>query len=128
VHPKRYSSEHLSPDELAEVARLDELVGQIRRKWSPGFYVALRDKDINNTRISQSQGREVPKWAEGLAITEINSLNAEARRRYDDHQMQLIHARIVRITNTEAIEGEETNVDGPSGQGHGNRKRIPISQ
>ena len=45
------------------------------------------------------------------------SLNAEARRRYDDYQMQLIHARIVRITNTAAVEGEETNVDGPSGQG-----------
>ena len=59
----------------------------------------------------------MPKWVEGLASTEINSLNAEARRRYDDYQMQLIHARIVRITNTAAIEGEETNVDGPSGQG-----------
>jgi hypothetical protein len=117
VVPKRYSSEHLSLDELAEVARLDELVGQIRRKWPPGFYVALRDKDINNARISQSQGHEVPRWAEGLATTDINSLNAEARRRYDDHQMQLIHARIVRITNTAAVEGEETNVDGPSGQG-----------
>jgi hypothetical protein len=117
VVPKRYSSEHLSLDELAEVARLDELVGQIRRKWPPGFYVALRDKDINNARVSQSQGHEVPKWAEGLSITEINSLNAEARRRYDDYQMQLIHARIVRITNTAAVAGEETNVDGPSGQG-----------
>ena len=92
-------------------------MGQIRKKWPPGFYVALRDKEINNARVSQSQGHEVPKWAEGLSITEINSLNAEARRRYDDHQMRLIHARIVRITNTAAVEGEETNVDGPSGQG-----------
>ena len=117
VVPKKYSSEHLTLDEIAEVARLDELVGQIRKKWPPGFYVALRDKDINNARISQSQGHEVPKWVEGLAITEINSLNAEARRRYDDYQMQLIHARIVRITNTAAVEGEETNIDGPSGQG-----------
>jgi hypothetical protein len=117
VHPKRYSSEHLSLDELAEVARLDELVVQIRRKWSPGYYVALRDKDITNAKISQSQGHEVPKWAEGLATSEINSLNAEARRWYDDHQIQLIHARIVRIANTAAIEGEETNTDGPSGQG-----------
>ena len=59
----------------------------------------------------------MPKWVEGLASTEINPLNAEARRRYDDHQMKLIHARIVRITNTAAVEGEETSVDGPSGQG-----------
>ena len=117
MQPKRYSSEHLSLDELAEVARLDELVGQIRRKWPPGFYVAMRDKDISNTKLSQSQGHEVPKWADGLATSEINSLNAEARRRCDNHQMQLIHARIVRITHTAAVEGEETNIVGPSGQG-----------
>ncbi len=117
MQPKKYSSEHLPLDELAEVARLDEFVGQIRRKWPPGFYVALRDKDITNAKLSQSQGHEVPKWAEGLATSEINSLNAEARRRYDDHQMQLTHARIVRITNTAAVEGEETNIDGPSDQG-----------
>ena len=85
VQPKRYASEQLSLDETAEVERLDTLVGQIRRRWPPGFYVALRDKDINNARISQSQGHEVPKWAEGLAASELNSQHAEARRRYDDH-------------------------------------------
>ena len=79
--------------------------------------MALRDKDISNTRLSQSQGHEVPKWAEGLATSEISSQNAEARRRYDDHQMQLIHARVVQITNTAAVEGEETDIVGPSGQG-----------
>ncbi len=42
---------------------------------------------------------------------------AEARQRYDDLQMKLIHARVVRITNTAAVEGEETIIDGPGGQG-----------
>jgi len=31
--------------------------------------------------------------------------------------MLLIHARIVRITNTAAVPGEEQDIDGPSGQG-----------
>ncbi len=84
MQPKKYSSEHLSLDEIAEVARSDDLVGQILRKWPPGFYVALRNKDINNARISHSQGHEVPKWAEGLAASKLYSQYAEARRRYDD--------------------------------------------
>ena len=58
----------------------------------------------------------MPKWAEGLATSEINSLNAETRRRYDEHEMLLIHARVVRITNTAVIKGEDTNIDGPGGQ------------
>ena len=116
VQPKRYASEQLSLDEIAEVERLDTLVGQIRRRWPPGFYVALRDKQISNASVQRSKGLEVPKWAEGLTSSEIISTNAEARRRFDQHQMQLIHARVVRITNTAAVPGDEPNTDGPSGQ------------
>ena len=117
VRPKKYSSEHLSLDEIAEVERLDTLVGQIRRRWPPGFYVALRDKEISNVKSLLSKGLEIPKWAEGLASPEVCSMNAATRRKYDDHQMLLIHARIVRITNTAAAQGEEQDIDGPSGQG-----------
>jgi hypothetical protein len=117
VRPKKYSSEHLSLDEIAEVERLDTLVGQIRRRWPPGFYVALRDKEISNVKSLLSKGLEIPKWAEGLASPEVCSMNAATRRKYDDHQMLLIHARIVRITNTAAVQGEEQDIDGPSGQG-----------
>jgi hypothetical protein len=92
-------------------------VGQIRRRWPPGFYVALRDKEISNANALLSQGLGIPKWAEGLSASEICSTNAEARRRYDNYQIQLIHARVVRITNTAAVSGEEQDIDGPSGQG-----------
>ncbi len=117
MQPRKYSSELLSLDEIEEVARLDDLIGAIRRKWPPGFYVALRDKDINNAKISHSQGHGVPKWAEGLTASELHTQYPETRQRYDDLQMRLIHARVVRITNTAAVEGKETIIDGPGGQG-----------
>ncbi len=79
--------------------------------------MALRDKDINNAKASHTQGHGVPKWAEELTASELNSQHPEARQRYDDLQMRLIHARVVRITNTAAVEGEGTISDEPGGQG-----------
>ncbi len=56
VQPKRYSSEFLFLDEIEEVARLDGLVGAIRRKWPPGYYVVLRNKDISNEKHLTRKG------------------------------------------------------------------------
>ncbi len=102
---------------MKEVARLDDLVGAIKRKWPPGYYVALRDRDISNAKASHTQGQGVPKWAEGVTATELHTQHPEARLRYDALQIVLIHARIMRITNTAAVVGEETIIDGPGGQG-----------
>jgi hypothetical protein len=60
--PKQYKSELLSLGEIEEVARLDDLIRAIKRKWPPGYYVAMREKDINNARASHrtSKVREYP--------------------------------------------------------------------
>ncbi len=68
------------------------------------------------TSTTQKHGHGVPKWAEGLTASELHTQHPEARQRYDDLQMKLIHARVVRITNTAALESDETINDGPSGQ------------
>jgi hypothetical protein len=115
--PQRYQQDLLSLEEIEEMKRLDELVRKIKTKWPPGYYVSMRNQDIAKARASHSQGHEVPKWAENLAAEEISEQNPMARQRYDEHQILLIHARIVRITNTAAVAGEESTIDGPGGQG-----------
>jgi hypothetical protein len=77
----------------------------------------MRERDINNARASHEQGQEVPKWADGLAAAELSAHNSAARLRYDALQILLIHARIMRITDTAAVHSEDTNIDGPGGQG-----------
>ncbi len=96
---------------------MDELVRKIKTKWPPRYYVSMRNQDIAKARASYNQGHEVPKWAENLAAEEISEQNPMARQRYDEHQILLIHARIVRTTNTAAVAGEESTIDGPGGQG-----------
>ncbi len=116
--PRKYSSELLSLGEIEEIARLDDLVRAIKRKWPPVYYVAMRERDISNAKASHTQGQEVPKWAEGLTATELNSQQPAARLRYDALQILLVHSCIMRITTeTAAVQGEDTNIDGPGGQG-----------
>ena len=115
--PRSYRQELLSLEEIEEVRRLDELVRKIRTKWPPGYYVAMRNQDITKVKAIHTQGQEVPKWAENLTAAEISEQNPQARQRYDEYQISLIHARVVRITNTAAVTGKEPIIDGPGGQG-----------
>ena len=77
----------------------------------------MRNQDIARARAIHIQGHEVPKWDENLAAEEISEQNPMARQRYDEHQISLIHARVVRITSTAAVASEEPIIDGPGGQG-----------
>jgi hypothetical protein len=77
----------------------------------------MRSQDITKAKAIHTQGQEVPKWAENLTAAEISEQNPQARQRYDEYQISLIHARVVRITNTAAVTGEEPIIDGPGGQG-----------
>ena len=115
--PQKYQQELLSLEEIEEVKRLDELVRKIKTKWPPGYYVSMRTQDITKAKIIHKEGLEVPKWAEDLAAEEINEQNPKARQRYDEHQISLIHARVMRITNPTAVAGKEPIIDGPGGQG-----------
>ena len=96
---------------------MDELVRKIKTRWPPGYFVSMRNQDIAKARATHNQGLEVPKWAENLAAEEISEQNPIARQRYDEHQISLIHARVVRITSTAAVAGEEPTIDGLGGQG-----------
>ena len=77
----------------------------------------MRNQDITRARAIRAQGHEVPKWAKNLTAEEISEQNPRARQHYDEYQISLIHARVVRITNTAAVASEEPTIDGPGGQG-----------
>jgi hypothetical protein len=96
---------------------LDELVRKIKTKWPPGYYVSTRNQDIARARATHNQGHEVTKWAENLTAEEISEQNPTARQRYDEHQIALIHARVVRITGTAAAASVVPISNGPGGQG-----------
>ncbi len=54
-------------------------------------------------------------WAEGIDFTDFSTETLGSA--YDTHQIQLISARIFRITAT-AVESEDEHIsDGPGGQG-----------
>jgi hypothetical protein len=124
---KRYRIERLSLDEIAEVERLADLVRTIREGNPPGFYSAMRDKEIKGATLYFSatlrkEGRSykpasgmVPAWAANVKITDFSTETLGSV--YDSHQIKLISARINRITETAVESDDEYVSDGPSGQG-----------
>jgi hypothetical protein len=127
--------ERLFLDELAEVERLADLVRAIRDGNPPGFYSAMRDKEIKGATLYFSaavrkEGRSykpasgmVPAWASGVKASDFSTETLESA--YNSHQIKLINARVIRITDTAvesdddtAVESDDEQVsDGPGGQG-----------
>jgi hypothetical protein len=70
-------------DEIAEVERLADLVRTIRDSNPPGFYSAMRDKEIKGATLYFSaalrkEGRNhkptreiVQSWASGVKVTDL---------------------------------------------------------
>jgi hypothetical protein len=124
---KRYRMERLSLDEIAEVERLADLVRTIRDGNPPGFYSAMRDKEIKGTTLYFSaalrkDGRNhkpasgIPQsWASSIKVTDFSAETLGSA--YDSHQIRLISSRVNRITETAGDTDDEYVSDGPGGQG-----------
>jgi hypothetical protein len=114
-------------DELEEVNGPAELVRSIRDGNPPGLYLLSNErKEVKDAIIIYSamkkEGRGykpasglIPTWASGVDTSDFSTKTLESA--FDLHQIELINARAVRITNT-AVESDDENVsNGPSGQG-----------
>jgi hypothetical protein len=124
---KRYRMDLLSLDEIAEVERLAELVKLIRDGNPPGYYAAMRDAEVRgaglyfSTAVKNRLNNRKPyqglthTWAGGIHFTDFSAETLGFE--YDAHQINLISARIYRITATAVEEDDENISDGPSGQG-----------
>ena len=122
----------LSLDEIAEVERLADVVRAIRDGNPPGFYSAMRDKEIKGATLYFSatlrkEGRNykpasgmVPAWASNVKASDFSTETLGSA--YDSHQIKLINARVIRITNT-AIESDDEDIS----DGRAWRSRAPVS-
>jgi hypothetical protein len=101
--------ERLSLDELAEMDRLTELVRSIRDGNPPVFYSAMKDREVRGASLfytaMRKEGRgykpasgQIPAWALGVNTSDFSTKTLESA--YDLHQIKLIQARVIRITNT----------------------------
>ena len=124
---RRYRMDLLSLDEISEVERLAELTKSIRAGNPPGYYAAMRDAEVRgaslyfSAAVKNRLGNRKPyqglthTWAEGIHFTDFSAETLGSE--YDAHQINLISARIYRITAT-AVEKDDGNIsDGPGGQG-----------
>jgi hypothetical protein len=122
---RRYRMERLSLDELAEVERLAELVRSIRDGNPPGYYSAMREKEVKGANLFYAEMRKegrgykppsgmISAWASGVKTSDFSTKTLEST--YDEHQIKLIHARVIRIMNTTIESNHEDVSDGPSGQ------------
>jgi hypothetical protein len=123
VSSKPHRMDHLTLDELAEVKRLADRVANVRAGNPPGFYSAMREREVKaaaqlflgfseELRNGRPAGGMIPEWATGVTTADFSTRTLESK--YDWHQVQLINAR---ITRTVEIEDKEYVSDGPSGQG-----------
>jgi hypothetical protein len=124
---RRYRMDLLSLDEINEVERLAELTQLIRAGNPPGYYAAMRDAEVRgaslyfSAAVKNRLGNRKPyqglthTWAEGIHFTDFSAETLGSA--YDAHQINLISARIYRITAT-AVEKDDGDIsDGPGGQG-----------
>ena len=124
---RRYRMDLLSLDEISEVERLAELTQSIRAGNPPGYYAAMRDAEVRgaglyfSTAVKNRLSNRKPyqglthTWAGGIHFTDFSAETLGFE--YDAHQINLISARIYRITAT-AVEEDNGNIsDGPGGQG-----------
>jgi hypothetical protein len=112
-------------DEIDEVERLAELINLIRAGNPPGYYLAMKEKEVKAvnllyTSMRNERGRshkpgQIPTWAS--LVTYLNFSTELLESAYDEHQIEKIKVRIVRIKNTAVESDEEQFSDGPSGQG-----------
>ncbi len=117
----------LSLDEITEVERLADLVRAIRDGNPPGSYSSMRDKEIKGatlyfSALVRKEGRNykptsgmIPAWASNVKATDFSTETLESA--YDSHQIKLINARVIRITDTVVEIDDEQVSDGPGGQG-----------
>jgi hypothetical protein len=117
---KRYRIERLSLDEIVEVERLADLVRTIRDSNPPGFYSAMRDKEVKGATLYFSatlrkEGRNykptsgmVSAWNSNVKVADFSTETLASA--YDSHQIKLISARINRITET-AVESDDEYVN-----------------
>jgi hypothetical protein len=128
---KRYRMERLSLDELAEMDRLTELVRSIKDGNPPGFYSAMRDREVKGASLFYSAMRKegrgykpasglIPAWVSGVKTSDFSTKTL--RSAYDLHQIKSINARVIRITNT-AIESDDEDIS----DGRAWRSRAPVS-
>jgi hypothetical protein len=121
---KRYHVERLSLDEIAEVERLGELINSIKAGNQPGYYSAMKEKEVKAvnllyTAMKKEGGRyyngQIPPWAS--LVTYLNFSTELLESAYDAHQIEKIKVRIIRIKNTAVESDDEHFSDGPGGQG-----------
>jgi hypothetical protein len=127
VEEKRYNVERLSLDEIAEVQRLAELIDSVKAGNPPGYYLAMKEKEVKAvnllyTKMRNEGGRgykprtgQIPPWA--ALVTYLNFSTEILESAYDAHQIEKVKVRIFRITNTAVESDDEQFSDGPSGQG-----------
>jgi hypothetical protein len=120
-------------DEIAEVERLAELINSIRAGNPPGYYSAMKEKEVKAVNLlytamkkeegHREEGRnytkpgngQIPSWAS--LVTYLNFSTEILESAYDAHQIEKIKVRIVRIKNTAVESDDEHFIDGPGGQG-----------
>jgi hypothetical protein len=122
---KRYRVERLSLDEITEVERLAELINSIKAGNPPGYYSAMKEKEVEAvnllyTTMKKEEGRnykpgngQIPSWA---SVTYLDFSTEILESAYDSHQIEKIKVRIVRIKNTAVESDDEHFSDGPGGQ------------
>jgi hypothetical protein len=127
VEEKRYNVERLSLDEIAEVERLAVLIDSIKAGNPPGYYLAMKEKEVKAVNLLYTKMRnegardykprigQIPLWA--ALVTYLNFSTEILESAYDAHQIEKVKVRIFRITNTAVESDEEQFSDGPSGQG-----------
>ncbi len=126
VSIKPHRIDHLSLDELAEVRRIAEIVKNVRAGNPPGFYSAMREREVKAAALISSGfaeelrngrlvGGMIPEWATGVTADDFSTRTLESK--YDFHQAELIDARITHMVDTGVESDLEDISDGPSGQG-----------
>jgi hypothetical protein len=113
--------ERLSLDEIAEVERLAELINLIEAGNPPGYYSAMKEKEVKAVNLLYTSrgykpgNGQIPPWAS--LVTHLDFSTAILESAYDEHQLEKIKVRIVRIKNTAVESDDEHFSDGPGGQG-----------
>jgi hypothetical protein len=101
-------------DDLAEINRLTELIGNIRSGNPPSYFISLREAEVHNIRrviLQRSNNTQ-----EQEAFYSRDSAGKELEEIFDTNQIKLIQAKINSIRGAALEQEENITDDGPSGQ------------
>jgi flagellar biosynthesis/type III secretory pathway chaperone len=101
-------------DDLAEINRLTELIGNIRSGNPPSYFISLREAEVHNIRRVILQ--RLNNTQEQEAFYSRDSAGKELEEIFDTNQIKLIQAKINSIRGAALEQEENITDDGPSGQ------------